>query len=288
MKIFLRSNKIILMLILFVMSNCIVALAETVDSGKSVFTHLNGDWLGEKPQWVPEITGSLDFVSKYIWRGSNLVDAPCLQSDLSISRDGFTFDWWTNYSMSNDKGKGSYQEYTEVDYTFDYTFNWGEAAEFFEMDLPDYLGPLTTSFGWIYYTFPHLNWKNLDEYDTHELYIAASYDGFLQPSFTWYWDIDNGHGSYFLFAIGHTFDLGNEISADMGMSVGAVANKMVTMGCSGPGFADMNFSGSVNIPVFNYFTITPSFAYSLILDHSTYDDSASNEFYGGIKIGFEY
>ncbi|MDD4202597.1 MAG: hypothetical protein PHQ52_03935, partial [Candidatus Omnitrophica bacterium] len=162
------------------------------------------------------------------------------------------------------------------------------AADFFGIDLPDYLDPISTSFGYIYYTFPHLDWKDKDVFDTHELYVSISYDCLLQPSFTWYWDIDNGHGSYLLFGIGHSFDLGNDISADIGMTVGYVGNKMLTMGCPRSGFADMNFTGSVSIPVFNYFTITPTCSYSIILDDSTYGDTASNEFYGGVSIGFEY
>ena len=54
------------------------------------------------------------------------------------------------------------------------------------------------------------------------------------------------------------------------------------------GWADMVFSGEVSIPIFNYFTITPQVAYSLILDRDTYGDASQNEFYGGVSVGFEF
>ena len=50
----------------------------------------------------------------------------------------------------------------------------------------------------------------------------------------------------------------------------------------------MVFSGEINIPVFNYFTITPNAACSVILDKNTYNGDASSEFYGGVTISFDY
>ena len=211
-----------------------------------------------------------------------------------LSWYGFTFDVWTNYSLNNNKERdgGRYQEFTEIDYTVDYTFNIGEMSDTLGFDSPDLLDPLSISAGYIYYTFPNVDWD--DKYfDSQEIYFGASYDCFLQPSFTWYWDVDHGkgnsdgggNGSYFLFGIGHTFDFEESgISANVGMTTGIINEQWTDK----TGFADMVFSGDVNIPVFNYFTITPSIAYSLILDRDTYNDASENEFYGGITISFEY
>ncbi|MFC1570735.1 hypothetical protein ACFL4E_03020 [Candidatus Omnitrophota bacterium] len=251
-------------------------------------------WLPEKEEWMPTFSHSQSFLSKYIWRGWNLGDEPVWQMDTAIFWYGFTFDFWTNYSLNNNKERdgGRYQEFTEIDYTFDYTFNIGEMSDLLDYDSPDLLDPLSISAGYIYYTFPNLDWDD-KFFDTHEIYFGASYDCLLQPSFTWYWDVGRGkgnsdgggNGSYFLFGIGHSFDLGDSgITANVGMTTG-INNEQWT---DKTGWADMVFSGDLEIPVFNYFTITPSMAFSLILDRDTYNDASENEFYGGITISFEY
>jgi hypothetical protein len=251
-------------------------------------------WLPEKDEWMPDFSMSQAFMTKYIWRGWNLGDEPVWQMDTSVSKWGLTFDLWTNYSLSNDKTKdgGRYQEYTEVDYTIDYTMNIGEVSEKLEFDSPDLLDPLGLSIGYIYYTFPNVDWSD-KFFDSHEVYLGCSYDCLLQPSFTWYWDVGSGkgnsdgggNGSYFLFGIGHTFEHEETgIAANVGMTTGIINEQWTNK----TGWGDMAFSFDVDVPFFNYFTITPSVAYSLILDRSTYNDAAENEFYAGITLGFEY
>ncbi|MBD3426687.1 MAG: hypothetical protein GF409_05605 [Candidatus Omnitrophica bacterium] len=251
-------------------------------------------WLPQKPEWMPDISHSHSFLTKYIWRGWNLGDDPVWQMDTSVSKWGLTFDIWTNYTFDSDKSddNGLYQEFTEVDYTVDYTINMEQLSGVSGMDFPEVILPLSVSGGYVYYTFPNLD-RDDKFFDTHEVYLGASYDCFLQPSFIWYWDVGvgkgntdgGGDGSYFQFGLGHTFELAeNGLSATIGWTTGIIDEQWTDE----TGWADMVFSGEVAIPIFNYFTITPSIAYSLILDRDTYNDDAENEFYGGITIGFDY
>jgi hypothetical protein len=248
----------------------------------------------EKGEWVPDIAISTAFMTKYIWRGWNLGDEPVMQTDANISWYGFTFDFWTNYSFNNDKSKdgGRYEEFTEVDYTIDYTFNVGEMSEVFNIDTPDFIDPLTVSAGYIYYTFPNLD-RDDKFYDSQEIYIGCSYDIFLQPFFTWYWDVGHGKGnsdgggdgSYFLFGIGHTFEFEESgIEANLGLTAAVIDEQWTNK----IGWGDMVLSGDVSIPFLKYFTVTPSVAYSVILNKDTYNGSSENEFYGGVTIGFEF
>jgi hypothetical protein len=268
------------------------AVTFTAISAEAVLD-VEGGWLPEKPEGMPVFSHSQSFMTKYIWRGWNLGDEPVWQTDSSISWYGLTLDLWTNYTLNDEKGEDvGYQEFTEIDYTVDYSFNVGEMSDMLGIDSPDLLDPLGFSMGYIYYTFPNVDWD--DKYfDTHELYFGVSYDTFLQPYFIWYWDVDSGkgdstgggNGSYFQFGLGHTFEFEESgISASLGWSTG-INNEQWT---DETGWADMVFSGDVTIPVFNYFTVTPNVAYSLILDRDTYNDASENEFYGGITIGFEY
>ncbi|MFH1877294.1 MAG: hypothetical protein ABH883_00600 [Candidatus Omnitrophota bacterium] len=251
-------------------------------------------WLGEKAEWMPEVSVSTSFMTKYIWRGWNLGDEPVMQTDASVSKWGLTLDVWTNYSLNDEKDRdgGRYQEFTEIDYTIDYTFNVGEMSEKFGMESPEIFKPLGLSAGYIYYTFPNVDWD--DKYfDSHEVYFGCSYDILLQPSFTWYWDVDSGKGnsdgggdgSYFLFGISHTFDLKESgISATFGVTTSIIDEQWTNKS----GWGDTNFSCEVSIPLLNYFSITPSVNYSLIGDRDVYNDAAENEFYGGITVSFEY
>ncbi|MDD5487710.1 MAG: hypothetical protein PHH49_01955 [Candidatus Omnitrophica bacterium] len=259
----------------------------------AVAVDLNGEWLGERPEWAPDVSLSTTFLTKYIWRGQNLGDEPVMQFDGSLSKWGLTFDIWGNYSTNHDKTMdgGRYQEITELDYTVDYTFNVGEMAEKFEMGSLGFADPLSVSMGYTYYTFPNVDSGN-KYFSSHEMYLGVAYDTLLQPSFTWYWDIGHGKGSggsggsgsYFLFGLGHTFEFENDITADLGLTF-AYNDQQWT---DKSGWSDMNISGGVNIPVFKYFTITPTVSYSVILDRKTYNDAQSNEFYGGVTIGFAY
>ncbi|MDD4032440.1 MAG: hypothetical protein PHS48_04250 [Bacteroidales bacterium] len=46
------------------------------------------------------VNGSVDLVSRYIWRGLEIGQAPSIQPDLSISRGAFTLGSWGAYRMS--------------------------------------------------------------------------------------------------------------------------------------------------------------------------------------------
>ncbi|MCK5451585.1 MAG: hypothetical protein KAI70_07460 [Candidatus Omnitrophica bacterium] len=242
-------------------------------------------FLPEKAEWMPDISVSNDFCTKYIWRGQNLGEEPVLQNDYSLSKYGITLDLWTSYTLNNDKSKdgGRYSEYTEVDYTIDYSFSPAELLGLMGSDSWEYLEPLGVSIGYTYYTFPNVDWDS-NGFDTHEVYVGASYDCLLQPSFTWYWDVEDGKGSYYQAGIGHTFEFEQGISADLGMTIAYNDEQWTTAS----GWSDMNFSGGVSIPVLTYFTVTPSVGYSVILDRDTYGDAQTNEFYGGLSIGFAY
>ncbi len=285
-KIILRK---VLFMIVFFVSTVLVAGSEA-----HAILDVEGGWLPEKSEKLPEVSLSQAFFTKYIWRGWNLGDEPVMQNDFAVSWYGLTFDLWTNYSLNNDKEKdsGRYEEFTEIDYTISYEFNVGEAGDFMSVKVPEILRPIGISGGYIYYTFPNVDWND-KFFDSHEVFLGASYDTFLSPSFVWYWDVGRGkgnsdgggNGSYFEFGLSHTFDLGETGSSlTAGMTTGIINEQWTDK----TGMADMVFSLGLDVPVLNYFTLTPSVAYSLILDRETYNDAAENEFYGGITMTFTY
>ena len=135
---------------------------------------------------------STDYFSKYIWRGQNVDNSSVLQPAVSASAYGFTGSIWTNLDLTN-KSKTAPDnawEFSEYDLTLDYTttipdFNW-----------------VSWSVGTIYYQFPNTQFN-----PTTEIYGGFSLTTVpLTPTFKWYRDVQEIHGSYFQYSIGQTFD----------------------------------------------------------------------------------
>lgn len=226
----------------------------------------------EKPEWIPEISAEVTLETKYIWRGQRLVDDPVIQPAASVRLPGLTFSVWGNYDA------GTLDKFTEWDYIFDYTTSIGEIRKRLTMDEEglEFINSLGISIGYTFYTFPHLSG---DDYTSHEFYVGLSYDVLLEPFFTYYYDFDSGNGSYFEFGAGHTFELPGGVALDLGLTTGYNLDQWGY----DSSFSNMLFSGSVDVPLFKYFAVSPDVNYSLALD-SQYDC----EFYGGVKIIFNF
>lgn len=233
----------------------------------------------EKPEWAPDISGGVAFATKYVWRGQLMVDDPVMQPEASLSSHGLTLSYWGNYSTAD-----SQDRWTEHDYTIDYSFQLSDVARLFgnESEGQDYLDNLGVSLGHIFYVFPEASGKN---FHSEEFYIGMSYDGLLEPSVAYYMDYGRGAGSYWTFGLGHTFSFEN----GMDMSLGATAAYNAGQWGYGYKFAPLLLSCEVNVPLFEYFTVTPNVYYSIALDREE-DDGAgyTNEFFGGVKVSIAY
>ena len=146
---------------------------------------------------------SADFMSKYVWRGQNLVDGAVFQPGVSVGYQGLTGSIWGNLDMC-DKNDNS-GNFTEVDYSIDYSGS-----------VPG-IDKLGYSVGAIYYDFPN---TELDA--TTELYVGLGLDVVASPSVTAYFDVDEGDGTYVLLSAGHSIEkLGTlPVGVDLGASLG--------------------------------------------------------------------
>ncbi len=133
---------------------------------------------------------SIDYVGKYIWRGLMVTDDPVLQPAVSVGTDKLTLSIWGNSELTNINGERG--EFTEVDYTLDYT------------DALPGLEDATFSAGAIYYRFPRaLNTTGT----TTELYAGIGLDNILSPTATLYYDFDEADGFYASFGVSHAVDI---------------------------------------------------------------------------------
>ena len=196
---------------------------------------------------------SADFLSKYVWRGQDLVDDWVLQPGASIGYKGITASFWGNLDLTDENGNQG--EFSEIDLTLDYS---GQVPG---IDLVSY------SLGVINYDFPA---SGAD--DTWELYWGFGLDVPASPSVTVYHDVDEVDGTYVSFGIGHSFenlfeiDSGVGVGLDLGASIGwgsASYNKFYW----GPNKSELNdlvLSAALPFEVAG-FTITPKANYITLM-----------------------
>jgi uncharacterized protein (TIGR02001 family) len=230
-----------------------------------------------------EAEGSVgvDVLSNYVWRGQNLVnDSGVIQPLLEISgKNGLAVSYWANYNMNNNQN-------TETDLTVSYSRDYGK---------------LSTSVGYIHYAFDGAE-------DTAEVFVSMGYDMILSPSLTIYHDIDEGHGQFVVFAIGHTFKIGNyfgkDVAFNLGGSVGYNFESGASMGTDANekefnDFYNGELTASLTIPLTKNITIEPKIAYTGELSDDADDaieriniDSGTGKdtevLYGGVNVSMVF
>lgn len=218
-----------------------------------------------------EIT--VDYFSKYVWRGQNLDDESVFQPGFSASYKGLAASIWGSLEMTSANGNSG--EFTEIDYSVDYSG-----------DFPGIEG-LGYSVGMIYYDFPSTEFE-----DTTEIYWGFGFDLPLSPSVTVYHDVDEVDGSYVSLAFGHSIEKIAELSSDLpvGMDVGlslgwgSSSYNKVYWGVNGGKMQDLTLL--VGFPVgLSGWTLTPSINYVTLLNGTIRGSAADDDmFFAGVSL----
>ena len=207
---------------------------------------------------------SLDYNSKYVWRGIEVNGESVFQPGVSGSAYGFTGSIWANVDMT--KYWETAGEFSEIDYALDYSGSIGDSV-------------VGYSLGVIQYIFPTIGGDGLS---TTELYFGTSLDVPLSPFFTVYRDVNNADGSYLQFGVGHSFEteLAPDYSAGLDLSASfGFADSGYNSFYYGVNESKWNdFTVGISVP-FNlkYVTLTPSLNISTLLDETIAD--AHSEIY---------
>lgn len=135
------------------------------------------------------VSGSMDYYSKYCWRGYTLDENPVVQPAFNISYDGFNLNLWASMPVTNRNNSTAVSN--ETDIAFSYSRD---------------MGPLALSLGHISYHVP----ANVSPV-TNEYFIGVN----ILPlpallALTYYNDYNDGDGtkgSYFSFDASRVFTL---------------------------------------------------------------------------------
>lgn len=215
----------------------------------------------------PRYRIDLSYMSKYVWRGAVFQGDGVFQPSLSGDMGNLSVNLWGNAGMTDKNGATQMNEW---DYTIEYSY----AA-----------GSIGYSAGVIGYTFPNSGGPG-----TTEIYVGASYETILNPSLTFYYDLEAVEGTYISLGTGYRIPVGKITNLDILGAIGFGDEKMnralYGSGFSGAGLADVLFGVSASFGILENFSVTPSVSFSSILDRdgqNSYDAmnmSYTNAFFG--------
>ncbi len=244
--------------------------------------------IGLSPAWAaekPTMDFSVDFMSRYIWRGMALSDnSLVIQPSMTMGYKGFSVNFWGNYDT--DEATSDEANWNETDFTVSYTYD----------KLPY---GLSLDIGTIYYSLDAAQ-------DSFELYTGLSgtcpVTG-ISLGFTVYREISHYPGWWFEFSAGKSFALPWK-KASLDLSATALYLKSNDEGAYADpddptdaysGWLNLDLSASVSIPITEYLTVTPTMAYSFslsddadkLLAASSWDNN-HDHFYGGVSLSVSF
>lgn len=219
------------------------------------------------------VSGTIDYYSKYIWRGFTLDTDSVFQPSLSVSAKGLTFTTWSNWDADNEDSANS----DEIDYVIDYTKTFDT---------------LSFSAGHTYYDFPGTNGYSKEFYVGVGLSEVPVLKLPITSSLKFYRDDgDQNHGgglgNYLELALGYSAVLREKqnIVLDLGMTVGYNHNLFMA-GDGGQATMKVGFS----VPLLKNLTMKPNINYTVPFGNLS-DDSYANQssrFWGGFSLAYAF
>lgn len=241
--------------------------------------------------WAAETSVSLDVpaLSAYVWRGQVLNDEFVLQPSMTVSKGGFTFNYWQNFGLT-DAQTGDDFEFTEHDISVSYNFTC----------------PVTgagITLGVVNYDFP--NQSISDEHaehislvnDTREAFAVIGFgDVVLKPTLSVYYDFKEADGFYASLGVAHSFELvKDKATLDLGFSTGAGSSdyNAFYFGQDDDALNDGNVSLAIPFKPCSAITLTPAIQYTWLWD-SEIEDAAeglykdTDQVIGSIKASYTF
>lgn len=221
-------------------SSSATAAAPTAAPASTSTATLFGDLL-KKYNVSPSGSVTLDTFSRYVWRGEYLDRKAVFEPGVSVTANGFTVGYWSNWDVvSNDPVNSG-----ESDYYASYAYTWKL---------------LTASVGHTWYGYPGTSTSS------KEFFVSFALNTFLSPSFAVYHDYEDGkkfghgNGNYYALTVSQTEDLYKPygITYTLGATLGIVDHQWI----DGTG-VHFTPTAAINIPINTNMTISPTVGYNV-------------------------
>jgi hypothetical protein len=204
--------------------------------------------------------------NKYIWRGIVFGTESVIQPSVSAGYGNLSFNVWGNMALSD--GQNYDLELNEIDYTFDYSQSLGE---------------LGISVGAIYYTFPSIGTG-----ETTELYAGLSISSVLNPSITYYQDVQEAEGGYLLLGVAPSIPIdawSTSLDLAMSLGVGTEEHNSFYYGTNSSSVTDFMLGLSIPFRLTDRASLVPSIAFVNLVDSEIRDVQSSDE---NILVGLSF
>ncbi|ARN56409.1 hypothetical protein [Sedimentisphaera salicampi] len=225
---------------------------------------------------------SIDYSSKYIWRGKAISDESVMQTGLDFKIDNIKVGIWGNMDITNDLEERN--NFTKVDYYIEYGDKLGDMMKYcigakrfdFDIDNSNYVmgTPMATT----------------------EVYAGLGMDMMLNPMIKAYYDVDEAQdGMNIRGCVSESMELSDGIGLDCSASVGWTNDKSneVYWGSDDDAFQD--FKANVGMPIaMGDWTLTPNVTYVALLDSDMreadgfYASDDPDYFYAGVGLSTSF
>ncbi len=228
---------------------------------------------------------SLDWVSKYMFRGFDVLDdggAYQPSVEFSLWDSGISVGWWASYS-SHDRGQTLFYNEFELSEAEKGGELVGDRISRRDLDEHDYyayyscspVDGLDMELGWIYYDFIHLD----SEWDYHEAYGVFTLSSLpLSPYFGAYYgfpkhDSVGGEGWNTTLGVSHSADLcqsfcGESVTLDLAADVWYNGGQYNV----DTGWSHATFGGALSVPLSEKLTFSPGLYYQLSMEDDINDE----------------
>jgi hypothetical protein len=197
--------------------------------------------IGAVPTLPGAVSGQVDLVSRYVWRGFDLLpdNHAAIQPSLTIDlgESGFSFNVWSSFALAK---WAEYKGATEIDLTLAYTFKTSEKWE--------------VTAGFTHYGYWFGDDFKFSDNTSQEVYATiARTDLPLSPVLSIYYDFNLGSGLYVTLGGSHELKISEKISAELGGLIGFNSRQYIDK----TGISDIDFYARVPLTV-GRLTLTPS------------------------------
>jgi hypothetical protein len=188
------------------------------------------------------VSGQVDFVSRYVWRGFDLLynNKPAVQPSLDVEfgDSGFSLNVWSSFALAN---REEFKSADEIDLTLTYAFKVPEGWELCA--------------GICNYGYWFMDDFNVKDGTSQEVYATVSKTDLpLAPTVSLYYDFNLGSGLYVTLGGSHELKVSENVSVELSGLIGFNSRQYIEKS----GFSDVDFSARVPL-VLGKVTLTPSF-----------------------------
>ncbi|MDA8139612.1 MAG: MltA-interacting MipA family protein [Desulfobacteraceae bacterium] len=231
--------------------------------------------LASSSAWAADATAALDLNSAYVWRGMTANDGLVAQPSMNVAKNGFAFNTWANFDLSDYNDRLDKNNFSEVDLTLSYSHTFNKLA---------------ATAGVIEYLFPATAKTAVN--GTRELFASLSHPiiGGLSAGVDFYYDVDENHGYYGDVGLTYSMDLVENLSLAASGKAGLASKEWaVYYGGEDGGWHDYILRLALTYALSKELSVGANINYADTLDKKVLPtEIAKTNLFGGVNVTYNF